>query len=457
MEATHPLTNDTRPIELEAGARLGEYELVLRIGSGGMGTVWAARRRGTGAIVALKTILPAESESGALRKMFLDEGRLAMLLSHPNICRLLDFGSAGGRLFMVLEWVEGDSLRNALLARAERPSVDVALRIARALCDALEAAHELRDEDGVPLDLVHRDVSPQNVLLGLDGSVKLIDFGIAKTRQRLAETTNSGVLRGKLRYMAPEQVDGTDAVDRRADLWAAGAVLFALLTGEELFGPANEADILRTLVMREGLPSLPSDVPRAVQSLVFRALAFEREQRFATAGAMCEAIDALLPRATARDREAIAVFARARCGQAVSARAARIDDVLARLDAATSPGPAPRSGASEKRRLLASIGATAIVTAGAAFGAVQLLAPDRPSAPPAQSGPSPRSPGATNDVPADPGVQASPPAPTSTATASGFISGRSPDGAPPPGRKRTNGGRAAKAKGKLGNEFDTHE
>jgi len=315
---------------LEPGARLGRYELLAQVASGGMGAVWAARTH-EDELVALKTILPTDAEKVALRTMFLDEARVAMLLADPNICRVIDLGNDGGTLYMVLEWIEGDSLRTALHEGMPAPSIDVALPICRALCDALEAAHQLRSEDGEPLALVHRDVSPHNVLLGFDGSVKLIDFGIAKTRQRLSETTNSGVLRGKLRYMAPEQVEGSRAVDRRADLWSLGAVLYALVTGVELFGDASEADILRILVMREGLPELPPTVPSAVAAIVQRALAFAPDARFQTARDMRAAIDAVLPPAPDRDRTAIAAFARARLEEPVRARRALIADARRRV------------------------------------------------------------------------------------------------------------------------------
>lgn len=275
----------------------------------------------------------------------MDEARVARLLDHDAICRLIDFGDDAGALYMVVEWMDGDSLRSAV-GRAGPPTVVQALRIARHVARALHAAHELRSENGRPLDLVHRDVSPHNVLLGIDGRAKLIDFGIAKTRERVSTTTNSGVLKGKLRYMAPEQVEG-GPVDRRADIWALGAVLRFLATGEELFGDKREADVLRLLVMREELPQPSRPLPAPIAPVIARALAHEPDARFPTADAMREAIEDALATLGASlehadDRRDLASYALRAVSEEVEMRRALLDDAAATLAPALGRMPSRR-------------------------------------------------------------------------------------------------------------------
>jgi serine/threonine protein kinase len=282
---------------LEPGARLDAYELLGLVARGGMANVWLARQRmkhGLETIVAVKTILPELSLDPAFQAMFLDEARIACKVDHVHVARLLDVGEASGHAYIVMEYVAGESvsrLRRTLAKGGESVPLEVSLRVASDLCAALHAAHELVDADGQPLHVVHRDVSPQNVLLSDNGIVKLIDFGVAKARDRFAAETSAGFAKGKARYMAPEQSEG-GPVDRRADVWGVGAVLYELVAGRTPIDGPNEAAIFRTLLgSAEPVDRLAADVPEPVRVLVHKALERTPARRFPTALAMRDAIE----------------------------------------------------------------------------------------------------------------------------------------------------------------------
>ena len=239
---------------LRPGTVLGRYELLLPIGFGGMACVWAARLDGYGGfskLVAVKTILPHLASSADVERMLLDEARIAADVHHPNVCNLYDVGEDHGVLYLVMEWVNGDSLLHLLRQTPTGPrqalDAPVAVRIVADACAGLHAAHELSDEAGRPLFVVHRDVSPHNILVSLEGAVKMADFGMAKANGQLHETTRTGEVRGKIAYMAPEQIDG-GAIDRRADLFAMGCVLYEATTGQQPFAGENEAHVIRRIM-----------------------------------------------------------------------------------------------------------------------------------------------------------------------------------------------------------------
>lgn len=264
--------------------RLGRYTLLAPVARGGMGTIWAARDGAAGPLVAVKTLHAEGANDPALRSMFLDEARVATAVRHPNVCHVVEAGEDRGTLYLAMEWIEGDALHTIVAKGLEQPGggafpEEVALRVVRHLARALAAAHALSDTKGQPLGLVHRDVSPHNVLLSVDGQVKLIDFGIAKTRQRLSQTTRSGVIKGKLKYMAPEQVDGGD-VDLRADVWALGAVLYECLAGQRPFAGRGIGRMLRD-VLRPPSPlgPLAGDAPATLVDAAMSALTFDRNAR----------------------------------------------------------------------------------------------------------------------------------------------------------------------------------
>lgn len=263
-----------------------------------MGTVWLARitgKHGFERLVALKTILATYGNDRQFCDMFLDEARIAAQIDHENVARILEIGEDRGVLYHAMELVDGESLRKLyrdIRAVGAPFPLAVALRIAAELCAGLHAVHELRDADGVPLDVVHRDVSPQNVLITVRGTIKLIDFGVAKARERRTEETTAGTLKGKIEYMAPEQAAG-GRVDRRADVYAIGAVLYELLAGEPVRSTEEGRQLLALHELMTGAPYEPlhPSVPLPVRTIVDRALARDPELRYRTADDMRRALE----------------------------------------------------------------------------------------------------------------------------------------------------------------------
>jgi serine/threonine protein kinase len=274
---------------LAPGTKLDRYELERSVAKGGMGEVWLARLRGKHGFerrVALKTLLPQYAGDDRFRKMLLDEGRIASGIDHPNVVRILDLGEVGEVLYLVMEWVDGRTLEN--LARSHRLPLGASLRLVADVCAGLHAAHELRDDRGTPLRIVHRDVSPENVLVSDGGSARLIDFGIARARDRLSGDTSLGRVKGKLGYMAPEQAM-RKRLDRRVDVWAAGATLYRLLAGKPPFSTLDElADFVNGDCE---VPKLPPGVPLDVEDCARRALDRDPRARYATAGELQRAIE----------------------------------------------------------------------------------------------------------------------------------------------------------------------
>jgi serine/threonine protein kinase len=293
-QASEPPVAPEIPAPLETGGKVGKYNLVTQIAKGGMAAVWVAwrqRRSGAREVVALKTLLPNLSTDLSFVHMFLDEARLLSEIRHPNVVSIRDVGMHGDVPFVALEWVEGDSLSallRALTGKGKEVPLSIALRIVGEACLGLHNAHELRDKKGNLLQLVHRDVSPANIMLSSSGDVKLIDFGVAKASERLAEATRTGVLKGKVSYMAPEQVLRLSP-DRRTDIWAAGVVLYRLISGHLPY-EGDIATIIRQIKFGEPLPPLPASTPRPVVEIVHRAMAREPGDRFQTAAEMRRAI-----------------------------------------------------------------------------------------------------------------------------------------------------------------------
>jgi serine/threonine-protein kinase len=264
------------PSPLAPGYRLDRYELLCPIADGGMASVWIARQTGKHGfqkLVAIKTILPKYAADPSFQRMFLDEVRIASRIEHAHVTQILDVGDQHGVTYLVMEYVDGDALAKVHYAAKQRGSLvppDISLRVMADVCGGLHAAHELIDADGHPLGVVHRDVSPQNILVSAKGDAKIIDFGIAKARDRISEDTNAGQLKGKVRYMAPEQALGKP-LDRGADVWSVGASLYHLLTGRPPFEGENDIQTLYLLV--SGRPPAPIEhVHPAVAAVVQRAL-----------------------------------------------------------------------------------------------------------------------------------------------------------------------------------------
>jgi serine/threonine protein kinase len=290
------------------GKRVGRYELVHVLGEGGMGTVWLGHPiDAPDQLVAIKTVAPRYASDPRVCTMFIKEAKLASAIDHPNVVRLYDVGLSDDVPFFVMEWIDGFSLRNVAHTVADsgdRVPPGVALRIASDLCAGLHAAHELRGDDGEHLGLVHRDVSPHNVLITREGIAKLIDFGVAKARDLAtgSEPSVSGGLKGKVRYMAPEQaLEGK--VDRRADLFAVGAVTYQLLTGRAPFEGPNELATINALLATNPV-FIPEELPEPVKWILRRALARKPENRFSDAQEMIGAIELALVDLGLRDQHA---------------------------------------------------------------------------------------------------------------------------------------------------------
>ena len=282
--------------------RLGPYELIQRIATGGMAEVYLARRAGPHGfqkIVAVKRILPQLARDADFLAMFVDEARVCARLSHPNIVQVFDFGEQDGELYMAMEYVDGTTgarLIRAASALGEEIPLDVSLHVALSVLRGLDYAHNLRDDDGRPLSLVHRDVSPGNVLIDRTGAVKLTDFGIfraAETERR----TEVGQLKGKLGYMSPEQVTGRE-LDARSDLFTAGIVFAELVTIRPLFSGGTELDVLFRIRDADlsAIDRASVSVPDDVRQLLFRALAKDPALRYPSAAAFAEAIEELIRR-----------------------------------------------------------------------------------------------------------------------------------------------------------------
>ncbi len=283
---------------LPPGTRFGRYEVLAEIAGGGMAMVYLGRALGAAGfqrLVAVKVMHPQYSHDDEFVAMFLDEARLAARIHHPNVVATLDLEHDSDGLYLVMEYVEGDTLLTLLKlsARAgQRVDAGIAIRIVLDMLAGLHAAHELQDEAGVSLNLVHRDISPHNVLVGLDGIARITDFGIARAEERLS-TTRNGQVKGKLSYMAPEQTT-SEPITRRADLFATGVVLWESLASKRLFNGQSDGEVYRKLI---DLPiprvsSVRPDLPAALDDVCARALARDPAERFATAAEFADALEA---------------------------------------------------------------------------------------------------------------------------------------------------------------------
>jgi serine/threonine protein kinase len=275
----------------------GPYEVYERIGVGGMATVHRAKKQGIEGferVVALKRMLSHLADDETFIKSFVREARLASQLQHGNIIHIYDLGRVGRVYYIAMEYVRGRDLRKILkqTAYATGPMpLAMMLMLSQQLCDALDYAHGLADENGEPLGLVHRDVSPSNILIAADGHLKIIDFGIAKATSSSLKTL-SGRVKGKFAYMAPEAIQGKQ-LDRRTDIFAVGIVAHEMLTARPLFATKNQFDTIRKITQEEAKP--PSyynpECPRDLDEIIMTALAKSPDERWQTAGAMHRALD----------------------------------------------------------------------------------------------------------------------------------------------------------------------
>lgn len=280
----------------DAVRRLGRFQIIGRLATGGMAEVYLAlsgELPGFRTLIVVKRILPHLASNGQFIRMFLDEARLAALLDHPNVVRIIEVGHDGEEYFLAMELVQGKPL-SAVLRKAARerrpPTPALAAYLIAQAASGLGYAHGLTDGDGQPLGVVHRDVSPQNILVSFEGAVKLIDFGVARAFGRVAHTSPGG-LKGKIEYMSPEQASAEE-VDHRADVFALGVVLWEVLTGRRLFRRETELATMRAIVDDPiPRPSEVADVPPELEAVVMRALRKRRDARYSSAHEMALALE----------------------------------------------------------------------------------------------------------------------------------------------------------------------
>jgi eukaryotic-like serine/threonine-protein kinase len=308
-------------------ATLGPYTLLTKLASGGMATVFVGNKYGVAGferLIAIKCCHPHLRDDEEFVTMFLDEARLAARIHHPNVVATLDVGCTDV-LYLVMEYVEGDSLNTLLrsAAKERKPMpVEIAVRIMIDALTGLHAAHELCDAAGQTLNLVHRDVSPQNILVGVDGISSISDFGIAFAAAR-SSVTHTGKIKGKLSYMSPEQVK-SQRVTRRSDVFSAGIVLWDVLTGRQLFRRNEDVATINAVLSQQIVApsSLASHLPRALDAVVLKALERDPERRFQTAAEFAEALEQLsLERATNR---MVAAYVQTSLGPVLEARRSKI-------------------------------------------------------------------------------------------------------------------------------------
>lgn len=329
--------------------RIDRYDLVAEIASGGMATVYLANLSGVGGFrrfVAIKRLHPHLAKEQEFVEMFLDEARLAAGIHHPHVVPILEVGASERGYYLVMEYIEGDTLAR-LLARAatagNRLPVPIGMRIVTEMLSGLHAAHELRDEHDQPTELVHRDVSPQNILVGIDGTTRITDFGVARAASRLS-ATRAGQLKGKIAYMAPEQAIGDPSVDRRADVFSSGIVLWEVLAARRLFKAENEAATL-SRVISEPIPPIREvnpDVDPQIAAIVMHALERDREERFATCQEFADELERVgrLTGRIASSRE-VSAYVSGVIGQEIAQQREAVRAWLARSEPSQAMKPEP--------------------------------------------------------------------------------------------------------------------
>jgi serine/threonine-protein kinase len=393
---------------------IGRYVLHDMIARGGMGTVHIGRLVAEGNFartVAIKRLHPEYAKVPEFVSMFVDEARLAGRIRNPNVVPVIDVVSTEGELLLVMEYVAGETLARLLsrLRKTEaRVPPEIAVAIVCDLLDGLHAAHETKDERGEPLDIVHRDVSPQNVIVGVDGVARVLDFGVAKAAGRMHET-REGEIKGKLSYMAPEQLE--QETSRASDVFAASVVLWETLVGRRLFQGETEGQTVRILACDVEPPSRAAGVPEAFDAVVLQGLAKKPEDRFATARDMSIALARCAPRA---DRHVIADWVRSLAKDALVAR----EEIISRIESSPfsrpTATPAKAEPAKTSDAIIVPKSVLAIIAGALAIVLVAVLVESAVSThaePPAVQAPAPK-PTVTTEV-----VYVNAPQPTTTATA----------------------------------------
>jgi serine/threonine protein kinase len=364
---------------VEPGMRLGNHQVIRCIGHGGMASVWVAKQhgaRGFTKLVALKTMLPELAVDPGFERMLLEEARLAALIRHPNVCEIFELLELDGLLAVSMEWVDGESLSGMLAGSKQRLDPRIAARIVAQAGAGLHAAHELHDEAGRALGLVHRDVSPQNILISRDGHVRLSDFGIAKARDNRREATAAGQVKGKLAYMSPEQARN-DELDRRSDVFSLGIVLYCAVLGKRPFsrpGERRDQALARLLNVDYARPrEVDPACPAEIASVIERAMQQDPAHRYQSADDLRQDLERwLLASGALTTEHDVARALNDRCGPSLDQRASSI---RAALD---GPIEVPRS---EPVRVSREIGSSATAAPGDTTVAVKAAATteDRPA------------------------------------------------------------------------------
>ena len=429
---------------MAAPLQIGRYVLHGEIASGGMASVHYGRLVGTGGFtktVAIKRLHRALAQTPSFRNMILEEGRLAARVRHPNVVPPLDVLAEGGELLLVMEYVHGESLSRLLRAAwgaGERVPLPVGAAILSNVLHGLHAAHDAKDEAGKPLDIVHRDVSPQNIIVGIDGIARVIDFGIAKAVTS-EEMTTAGTIKGKVPYLSPEQLEGNPAT-RRTDIYATSVVFWEVLAGRRLFQGDDDGDVLRQIMTKKIDPPSAFNplVAGTVDDVVLRGLARDPKDRYATARDMALALEEAVHLATA---SMVGAWTERLAATTLAERAERIREVEASapvsgpLSAPVSGPPRPPAAAPASAPAPAAASAPAAPpavpdeTLGATPGTVRMAA--SAAGVPGAVGAPPRSkPSVAPPVPGQPSSRSQRPPPPLPAGAS--RASRAPSMPPPP-------------------------
>jgi serine/threonine protein kinase len=345
---------------------VGRYRIYGRIASGGMASVHFGRLVGAvgfSRTVAVKRLHAHLAEDPEFMSTMIDEARLVARIHHPNVVPVLDVVAADGELLVIMEYVRGESLSRLLKSERERRRVPVPIAIAIAVgcLRGLHAAHEATTDAGAPLGIVHRDVSPQNILVGVDGAARVIDFGVAKAAGRL-QTTRQGVVKGKVAYMSPEHLTAGE-VTRSTDIYAMGVVLWEMLAGKRLFQADNDAQLVTPVLAGAKEPPSRHDpsLPEALDAIVMMALSVQPADRFASAEEMAEALQALVPPAFPTD---VGRWVEAAARDALVRRAAELSEIESSPAASVPTIPSARPSSLAQKDTVASGGSPPAESAG---------------------------------------------------------------------------------------------
>lgn len=292
------------PLRLHTGQKLGRYELLAPVGRGGLGQIWVARLRGArgfNKLVAIKTLLPAPGDALQMEQKLLEDVHVAALIQHANVAQTLELGEHRGTLYLVMEWVDGEPLSNVMQSAELAGGVPllVAVNLIGQTLRGLQAAHEHRDAAGVRLGVVHRDVSPDNILVSYSGIAKLVDFGISRAKSQDRTLGRDNRIERKFGYAAPEQVIG-GVVDQRSDLFSVGVTLYLLTTGRHPFQGPDSVTTLRNIVSDEPPPrpsTVKTNYSRTLEAVVMKALEKDRDRRWPSAEEMRFALERGVPQA----------------------------------------------------------------------------------------------------------------------------------------------------------------